>query len=165
MQFTECKSKNKKWERPGNEATLRLYLLGVGPRIRSCSYPPQEVTIGLLKAAMLSSPGAQRFLLDGFPGELQQGRLFAEQVYTKSRVVNRLLYCCCQSWHCTIYIIVCKLPNLVLFPKVRGIVTYLEWEWNLPGVGMKFTCSGSGIYLEWEWNRVPADSFSLVLGV
>ena len=43
-------------------------------------YPPQEVTIGLLKAAMLSSPGAQGFLIDGFPRELHQGRMFTEQV-------------------------------------------------------------------------------------
>ena len=41
---------------------------------------PQEVTVGLLKAAMLSSPGAQGFLIDGFPRELHQGRMFTEQV-------------------------------------------------------------------------------------
>lgn len=59
-----------------------LYLLRVSLRSFVPTYLPQEVTVGLLKAAMLTSSGTQGFLIDGFPRELQQGRMFTEQVPT-----------------------------------------------------------------------------------
>ena len=43
----------------------------------------QEVTVGLLKAAMLDHPGSVGYLIDGFPRELNQGELFKQQVYTQ----------------------------------------------------------------------------------
>ena len=42
----------------------------------------QEVTVGLLKAAMLDHPESVGYLIDGFPRELEQGELFKQQVYT-----------------------------------------------------------------------------------
>jgi len=39
------------------------------------------VTVRLLKEAMLSSPGSEGFLIDGFPRELPQGKIFIDQVY------------------------------------------------------------------------------------
>ena len=40
----------------------------------------QEVTIGLLKSAILSKPEANGFLIDGFPRELTQAHMFEKQV-------------------------------------------------------------------------------------
>ena len=40
----------------------------------------QEVTVGLLKAAMLDHPRSVGYLIDGFPRELEQGELFKQQV-------------------------------------------------------------------------------------
>ena len=42
--------------------------------------PLQEVTVGLLKQAILSHPEAVGFLIDGFPRELSQAPLFTQQV-------------------------------------------------------------------------------------
>ena len=103
-----------------------------------CTYLPQEVTIGLLKAAMLTSPGTQGFLIDGFPRELQQGRMFTKQV----PIVE--------------YIIIVQLPNTILpksmiviaasLPKLTActvaIVVHLDWEWDH--------------YLDWEWDHVSS---------
>jgi len=48
---------------------------------RSCAlYNSQRVTVRLLKEAMLSSPGSEGFLIDGFPRELPQGKIFIDQV-------------------------------------------------------------------------------------
>ena len=46
----------------------------------------QEVTVRLLKEAILSSPGSEGFLIDGFPRELSQGKIFIEQVHTQINV-------------------------------------------------------------------------------
>ena len=43
-------------------------------------YNSQRVTVRLLKEAMLSSPGSEGFLIDGFPRELPQGKIFIDQV-------------------------------------------------------------------------------------
>lgn len=45
-----------------------------------CDLLPKEVTITLLKAAMLSRPEAVGFLIDGFPRELSQAEIFESQV-------------------------------------------------------------------------------------
>lgn len=41
---------------------------------------PPEITIGLLKTALLSHPDAVGFLINGFPRNLDQGKLFVQQV-------------------------------------------------------------------------------------
>ena len=41
----------------------------------------QEVTVGLLKSAMLDHPESVGYLIDGFPRELEQGELFKQQVH------------------------------------------------------------------------------------
>ena len=48
--------------------------------VLSCDLLPKEVTITLLKAAMLSQPKAVGFLIDGFPRELSQAEIFESQV-------------------------------------------------------------------------------------
>lgn len=95
-----------------------------------CTYLPQEVTIGLLKAAMLTSPGTKGFLIDGFPRELQQGRMFTKQV----PIVE--------------YIIIVQLPNTIL-PKSMIVITA-----SLP----KLTaCTVANVvHLEWEWDHVSS---------
>ena len=40
----------------------------------------QEVTVGLLKAAMLDHPESVGYLIDGFPRQLEQGEVFKQQV-------------------------------------------------------------------------------------
>ena len=40
----------------------------------------QEVTVGLLKAAMLDHPESVGYLIDGFPRKLEQGEHFKQQV-------------------------------------------------------------------------------------
>lgn len=42
---------------------------------------PQELTIPLLKKAMESSPDAKGFLIDGFPREISQGKMFEDLIY------------------------------------------------------------------------------------
>ncbi|CAB3983276.1 adenylate kinase isoenzyme 5-like [Paramuricea clavata] len=41
---------------------------------------PQEITIELLKDAMLEHPDSRGFLVDGFPRELEQGHQFEQEV-------------------------------------------------------------------------------------
>ena len=43
-------------------------------------YIVQEVTVGLLKAAMLDHSESVGYLIDGFPRELEQGKLFKQLV-------------------------------------------------------------------------------------
>ena len=40
----------------------------------------QEVTVGLLKAAILDHPESIGYLIDGFPRELSQADLFRQEV-------------------------------------------------------------------------------------
>jgi adenylate kinase family enzyme len=40
----------------------------------------QEITIELLKDAMLEHPDSRGFLVDGFPRELEQGHQFEQEV-------------------------------------------------------------------------------------
>ena len=40
----------------------------------------QEVTVGLLKGAMVDNSQSVGYLIDGFPRELEQGELFKQQV-------------------------------------------------------------------------------------
>ena len=54
-------------------------MLGYYTRV-CASTSSQEITIGLLKTALLSRPDAVGFLIDGFPRNLQQGKLFVQQV-------------------------------------------------------------------------------------
>lgn len=49
-------------------------------------YYSQRVTVRLLKEAMLSSPGSEGFLIDGFPRELPQGKIFIDQVQIPQNV-------------------------------------------------------------------------------
>ena len=59
-------------------------------------YNSQRVTVRLLKEAMLSSPGSEGFLIDGFPRELPQGKIFIDQV----QIPTQCFHCTCiESTH------------------------------------------------------------------
>ena len=44
---------------------------------------PPEITVTLLRQAILSNKEAVGFLIDGFPRELSQSKIFEEQVYQR----------------------------------------------------------------------------------
>ena len=51
------------------------------PVIHSCCVTPVQVTIGLLRNALVTnSSGAKCFLIDGFPRELDQAHTFEDSV-------------------------------------------------------------------------------------
>ena len=68
----------------GNGATysyIHQYWIEIYVSHRICTFIMQEVTVGLLKAAMLDHyKSAVGYLIDGFPRELEQGGLFKQQV-------------------------------------------------------------------------------------
>ena len=68
----------------GNGATysyIHQYWIEIYVSHRIYIFIMQEVTVGLLKAAMLDhSESAVGYLIDGFPRELEQGGLFKQQV-------------------------------------------------------------------------------------
>ena len=127
MQYTECELKEQK--RGGLGMRLHCVIFVEGQSEILCTYLPQEVTIGLLKAAMLTSPGTKGFLIDGFPRELQQGRMFTKQV----PIVE--------------YIIIVQLPNTILPKWVKWYDSYHSiftkiycmhcCHCSTPGVGME----------------------------
>ena len=51
----------------------------------------QEVTVGLLKTAMLDHPESVGYLIDGFPRELEQGELFRQQVPVYKYILQLLV--------------------------------------------------------------------------
>mgnify|MGYP002785322553 CR=1 FL=1 len=60
--------------RPGSE-----YGELINSYIREGRIVPYEITIGLLRKAMVES-GAHSFLIDGFPRDIEQGVAFEDQV-------------------------------------------------------------------------------------
>ena len=67
----------------GNGATYSYYWIEIYVSHRIYTFIIQEVTVGLLKAAMLDhskSAVGYMYLIDGFPRELEKGGLFKQQV-------------------------------------------------------------------------------------
>ena len=74
----------------------------------------QDVTVTLLKAAMLERDQANGFLIDGFPREMEQAKIFEENV-------NFRLYNCHCS--CTYFLQVCSCARVLLFKCSDEVMT------------------------------------------
>ncbi|KAJ1818043.1 bifunctional uridylate/adenylate kinase [Coemansia sp. RSA 2675] len=55
--------------------------------IREGLIVPHEITIGLLRNAMMDHPGCDRFLIDGFPRNLEQAKAFEDTVCKAKKVL------------------------------------------------------------------------------
>lgn len=53
----------------------------------------QDVTVSLLKAAMLEREQANGFLIDGFPREMEQAKIFEENASLYCNAIMHYVHC------------------------------------------------------------------------